>query len=110
MKITFGRRYSIEEFGEAVDKALQTLRLNGADGVANVSIYLMVTKDNRKFVLTEPDDERKLVEHLEYDPPVVKRFNQVHPSVRRAEQKSVSEHEPKPEARTGRRYSRGSER
>lgn len=110
MKITFGSRYSIEEFGEAMDKALQTLKLNGADGVANVSIFLMATKDGRKFVLTEPDDERKLVEHLEYDPPVIKRFNQVHPSVKRAEQKSAGDSERRPEAQNGRGYPRRSGR
>ncbi|RJY09150.1 hypothetical protein [Aurantiacibacter aquimixticola] len=70
----------------------------------------MATKDNRKFVLTEPGDERKVVEHLEYNPPVVKRFNEIHHSVRRVEQESASDGEPGAEARTGSRYSRRSER
>lgn len=110
MKITFGSRYSIEEFGEAMDKALQTLKLNGADGVANVSVFLMATKDGRKFVLTEPDDERKIVEHLEYDPPVVKRFNQVHPNVKKVEQANAGDSARRPEARYSRKYSRKSGR
>ncbi|MBX7483820.1 hypothetical protein [Qipengyuania qiaonensis] len=109
MKIKFGSRYSIEEFGEAMDKVLQTLKLNGADGIANVTVYLTVTKDNRKIVLTEPGDERKVIEHLEYDPPVIKRFNQVHPSVKRAEGKSTSASETKPRVRNARNYARRSQ-
>lgn len=86
MKITFGGHYSVEEFGDAMDRALQTLKLNGADGITKVTVQLNTTKGNRFLRITEPEDERKMIEHLVYDPSAVAKFKQVHPSIRPADE------------------------
>ena len=90
MKITFGARYTLEEFGDAIGSALQTLKDNGADGVARVSIYLSATKGRRYLVLTEPDDEKRVIEHLEYDPPVVSAYRSAESAVRPADDSESS--------------------
>ena len=86
MKITFGGTYTIDEFADAMDRAVQALRLNGVDGVAKVSVYLNAMQGNRFITLHAPDDPRAVIDHLQYDEPVTLKYRQSHPRIRPADE------------------------
>jgi hypothetical protein len=72
MRISFGGRYSIEEFEGAIERLLYNLRQNGVEEFLNVNLYL--TPHDRKRVIELLDEEGQIIEHIKYDGPRERAF------------------------------------
>jgi hypothetical protein len=72
MRISFGGRYSIEEFEDAIERILYNLRQNGVEEFLNVNLYL--TPHDRKRVIELLDEQGQVIEHIKYDGPRERAF------------------------------------
>jgi hypothetical protein len=80
MRISFGGRYSIDEFGDAIDRLLQNLRQNGVEEFLNVNLYL--TPHDRKRVIELLDEQGQVIDHIKYDGPRERVFKRTGAGVR----------------------------
>ncbi|MGL5839108.1 MAG: hypothetical protein ACRCY3_11455 [Sphingorhabdus sp.] len=72
MRISFGGRYSIEEFEGAIERLLYNLRQNGVEEFLNVNLYL--TPHDRKRAIELLDEHGQVIEHIKYDGPRERKF------------------------------------
>jgi hypothetical protein len=80
MKISLGGRYTIDEFGEALSRVLQTISHNGIDEVLYANLYLTLHKDKRSVELL--DEHGQVIDHLKFDNPQVSHFRRNSTGVR----------------------------
>jgi hypothetical protein len=80
MKITLAGRYSVEQFLEAVERALHNLHVNGVEEIQNANLYLSPYADRRMVDLL--DEEGQRIEHLTIDGPRERKFHGAGENVR----------------------------
>lgn len=68
MRISFEAQYSLEDFEEAISRALDLLRENGVEQLLYVNLYLSLRKNRRAVELV--DDRGTLIDHLVIDGPL----------------------------------------
>ena len=65
MRFSFGGRYSVDEFSDVLDTALETMRHNGVEEVQFANLYVSLHRQGRVVELLDENDQ--LIEHLKID-------------------------------------------